>query len=189
MKKFSLTLIFCALTLIAKSQNTASVEKSIFGIQTGLLGVWVHNESKLSNQFALRSEVGLDAFILSKEHFNKDGLVFVPSITLEPRWYYNLNKRQKKSKRIDGNSGNFFSIATTYSPDWFTISTVKDVDVLGSIAIVPTWGMRRNIGKHFMYETGLGIGYGNNIDSNNVLTNDKKGGVVVNLNFRIGYRF
>lgn len=59
MKKFLLTLTFCGLTLIAKSQ-TASVEQSNYGIQTGVLGIWAHQETKLSNQIALRAEIGMD---------------------------------------------------------------------------------------------------------------------------------
>jgi len=31
------------------------------GIQTGFLGIWVHNESKLSNTISLRSELGFDS--------------------------------------------------------------------------------------------------------------------------------
>ncbi len=42
-----------------------------------------------------------------------------PVITAEPRWYYNLNKRVSKSKNIEGNSGNFISLKTSYHPDWF----------------------------------------------------------------------
>ena len=60
MKKILLTLLFCGLTLTAKSQ-TASVEESTYGIQTGVLGIWAHNETKLSNQIALRAEIGMDA--------------------------------------------------------------------------------------------------------------------------------
>ena len=63
MKKTLITLILCGITLTAKSQNT-SVEKSIFGLQTGVLGIWAYNETKLSNTIALRTEIGLDFGIL-----------------------------------------------------------------------------------------------------------------------------
>ena len=49
MKRILLTLTFCGLTLIAKSQN-ASVKQSIYGIQTGFLGIWTHNETKRNYQ-------------------------------------------------------------------------------------------------------------------------------------------
>jgi len=158
MKKITFTLILCGLTLIANSQN-ASVEKSTYGIQTGFLGIWVNNETKLSNQIALRSEIGFDSGIWGGDFYEGTGFLMTPVITLEPRLYYNLNKRVSKSRRIDGNSGNFISLKTSYHPDWFVISNKENVSVVSDISIIPTWGIRRNIGKHFTYETGIGIGY------------------------------
>lgn len=187
MKRVLLTLTFCALTLIAKSQS-ASVEQSTYGIQTGFLGIWAHNESKLSNQIALRSELGLDTGVFGSDVNDIDGLILIPTITLEPRWYYNLNKREKKSRRIDGNSGNFISIKTTYHPDWFVISNEDNINFISDITIVPTWGIRRNVGAHFTYETGIGIGYVHYFKEDNVILLNESD-VAVNLHLRIGYRF
>ena len=143
MKKILLTLIFCGLTLVAKSQN-ASVEKSTYGIQTGFLGIWLHNESKLSEQIALRSELGLDSGIFGGSYYDSVGFLLTPVIALEPRWYYNLDKRTSKSKNIAGNSGNFISLKTSFTPDWFVISNVDNLAILSNISIIPTWGIRRN---------------------------------------------
>ncbi len=187
MKRFLMTLTFCGLTLIAKSQNS-SVEQSTYGIQTGILGIWVHNESKLSNQFVLRSELGLDTGIYGSDANDIDGFLLTPTITLEPRWYYNLNKREEKSRRIDGNSGNFISIKTTYHPDWFIISNEGNIDFISDISIIPTWGLRRNLGSHFTYETGIGIGYIHYFKKDHVILVNESD-VAVNLHLRIGYRF
>ncbi len=187
MKKILLTLTLCGLTLIAKSQN-ASVEQSTFGIQTGFLGIWVHNESKLSNQFALRSELGLDAGIYGNNANDIDGFLLTPTITLELRWYYNLNKREKKSRRIDGNSGNFISLKTSYHPDWFVIANEDNINFISDIFIIPTWGIRRHVGSHFTYETGIGIGYIHYFKEDNVILLNESD-VAVNLHLRIGYRF
>lgn len=185
MNKTLLTLILCGLTTLATAQ-TASVEQSTFGIQTGLLGVWGHNEAKLTNQIALRSELGLDAGIYSGTR--NTGFLMAPTITLEPRWYYNLNKRVEKSRRIDGNSGNFISLKSTYHSDVFVISSGDNVKLVTDISIVPTWGIRRNIGSHFNYEAGFGIGYIHYFKDDNVYLNDEMD-FAVNLHLRIGYRF
>lgn len=187
MKKITLTLIFCGLTLIAKSQ-TASVENSTFGVQTGFLGIWAQNETKLSNQIALRSELGFDSGIWGGSFYDKTGYVLAPVITLEPRWYYNLNKRVKKDKKIDGNSGNFISLKTSYHPDWFVISNYDNISIVSDISIIPTWGIRRNIGSHFTYETGIGIGYVHYFAKAAGYLEDK-GEVMLNLHIRLGYRF
>ncbi len=121
MKRITLTFVLFAVSFFALSQS-ASVEKSTFGIQTGLLGIWMHNESKLSNEFALRSEIGLDAGFFGGGFNDGNKFLLTPVITIEPRWYYNLDKRISKSRNISGNSGNFISVKTSYHPDWFCLS-------------------------------------------------------------------
>lgn len=187
MNKTIITLILCGLTTIMLSQD-ASVEKSTFGIQTGFFGFWVHNETKLSNLFALRSEIGLDTGEYGNNIDGVKGFILIPAITLEPRWYYNLNKRQNKSKRTDGNSGNFISIKTTYHPDWFVISDQDNLNFITDLTIVPTWAIRRPIGNYFSYEAGLGVGYIHYFNKDNVILINKAD-VAVNLHLRIGYRF
>ncbi len=187
MKKSLLTLTFCLLTVVVKSQ-TASVEKSTFGIQTGLLGIWVHNESMLSNAIVLRTEIGLDSEVWGGSFYNGTGFLMSPVITLEPRLYYNLNKRITKSRSIEGNSGNFIALKSSYHPDWFVISNTEGVNILSDISIIPTWGIRRNIGKHFTYETGIGIGY-RYIFAKQAGFSENEGEAILNLHLRIGYRF
>ena len=189
MKKIVLTLIFIGITIIANSQNQDfSVEKSTNGIQVGVLGIWVHNETKLSKQIVLRSEFGLDSGIFDGTIYPKIGYVLTPVITLEPKWYYNLEKRVSKSKNIFGNSGNFVSLKTSYNPDWFVISNYDNLRVINQISIIPTWGIRRNIGNHFNYEAGIGLGYRHYFEKRaGCLNNENE--PALNLHLRIGYRF
>lgn len=187
MKTRLLILIFCAVTFLAKSQNE-SVEKSTYGVQTGLLGIWGYNEAKLSNAIALRTEIGFDAGIASGNSFNGSAFGLIPVLVLEPRVYYNLKKRINKQKSIDDNSGNFISLKTSYHPDLFVISNEKGIDVESDISIIPSWGLRRNLGKHFNYEAGIGIGYRHVFKNKTRIPTDFDN-VDVNLNLRIGYRF
>lgn len=195
MKKNVLALLFCTVSLVAKSQNTPeksqkqSVEKSIFGIQTGFTGLWVYNELKLSNQIALRTEIGFDAY--KNDDFYPDaGFLLTTVVSLEPRWYYNLNKRRNNSKRIDNNSGNFFSLKTSFHSDDLLIKFGDDSNakIVDNLSIIPTWGIRRNIGKHFNYETGIGVGYIHYFSKNSGFTKDKSE-TAINLHLRIGYQF
>lgn len=187
MKRVVLTLVILGLSFIAKSQNS-SVEKSTYGIQTDVLGIWLHNEIKLSKQIALRNELGLNATIFGGTFYDKTGFIMTPVITVEPRWYYNLKKRASKSKNIAGNSGNFVSLKTSFNPDWFVISNYDNLKTVNHISIIPTWGIKRNFGKHFTYETGFGIGYRYYFaKSAGYRTN--VGNAVTNLHLRIGYRF
>lgn len=185
--KMIFTLSICLFTIISNAQD-ASVEKSTYGIQTGILGIWAHREVKLSNEIALRAELGLDAGIWGGSFYPKTGFLMTPVIRLEPRWYYNLEKRQSKSKNISGNSGNFLTIQTSYHPNWFTISNYDNVKIADQISIIPTWGIKRNIGRHFTYETGIGIGY-RYIFAKSVGYSKNEGETAANLYLRIGYRF
>ncbi len=110
-----------------------------------------------------------------------------PVITIEPRWYYNLQKRKSKAKRIDGNSGNYLSLQSDFYPTWGMLSTFGHPVINPVLALIPMWGMRRNIGRHFNYELGVGLGYVHYFP-------DKYGygeqnNLVLNLFLRIGYRF
>jgi hypothetical protein len=181
-----ITLVFLSLSILCNAQN-ASVEKTGFGIQTGFLGIWIHNESRLSNKIALRSEVGLDAGILFTDFEGRSGFLLAPVLTLEPRFYYNLNKRNSKSKNISNNSGTFISLKTSYHPDWFVISDYEN-GIISDISFIPTWGIRRNIGTHFNYEAGAGLGY-RYIFAKAAGYYSNESEAVANLHLRIGYVF
>ncbi|MBP1840286.1 hypothetical protein [Formosa algae] len=185
--------IVLAVTLFSVSHfvqaQTATVESSLFNIQTGFLGIYINNEARLTSSIILRSEIGLDAGIWENDFYDTSGFLLTPVLTAEPRWYYNLKKRANKNKRIDHNSGNFISIKTSYHPDWFTISNQNNINVISDLTIIPTWGIRRNIGTRFNYETGIGIGYGRYLISTDDYYYGDRDVVAVNLHLRMGYLF
>ncbi len=187
MKTALYTIAFISLALLLKSQ-TVSVEESVYGIQTGFLGIWGYNEAKLTNQIVLRSEIGFDSGIWSGPFDDKTGFLMSPVITAEPRWYYNLNKRESKDRRIDGNSGNFIALKASYHPDWFVISNYENVSIISQVSVIPTWGIRRNIGKHFNFETGIGLGY-RYIFAKRAGYSENDSDAALNLHLRLGYRF
>mgnify|MGYP000445199398 CR=1 FL=1 len=186
MKKTLLTLILCGLTFITNAQNT-SVEKSTFGLQTGVLGIWAYNEARLSNTIALRTELGFDFGIWETTFYDDAPFLLTPVIVIEPRYYYNLKKRSEKSKRTDGNSGNFIALKMGYHPDWFVLFNPEDVHVVRDFSIIPTWGIRRNIGEHFNFEAGIGAGYSYTYAERAGYSKDKSE-MELNMHLRIGYR-
>ena len=182
-------LLICAMLLaftLAKGQDI-SVEKSIFGIQTGPLGIWGHNEFRMSNELAFRSEIGLEVGVWGSSYYESITYLLAPALSIEPRWYYNMNKRVSKEKRIDGNSANFLSLLIKYHPDWFVISN-QDIDKVSDILIIASWGLRRNLGQHFNFETGAGIGYVYYF-AKNAGYSENEGEVALNILFKIGYKF
>lgn len=141
-----------------QAQNN-TVEKSIFGLQTGLAGLWFNNESKLSNTIALRSEMGIEHDFTVGNHYDGAGFILQPVLTVEPRFYYNLEKRNVSGNKTDNNSGNYLSFKTSYHPDWFVLNLADNYTKTADLAIIPTWGIRRQISSHFSYEAAAGLGY------------------------------
>ncbi|MDA3780511.1 MAG: hypothetical protein PF487_09895 [Bacteroidales bacterium] len=187
MRKCLIIIILSGLSLNTNAQGI-SVEKSISGIQTGFLGIWVNNEAKLTKEIALRSEIGFDCGIFGGSFYEKTGFLFIPVIRVEPRWYYNLEKRDAKSKNIINNSGNYIGIKTSFNPDWFLISNYENLKIVNQIAIIPKWGIKRSIGNHFNFETGIGIGY-RYIFAKSAGYRENENELAVDLHLRIGYTF
>ncbi|WBL21728.1 hypothetical protein [Zunongwangia sp. HRR-M8] len=175
-------LVFASSSL--KAQNN-SVEKSLYGIQTGVLGIWGYNESRLADEFALRTEIGLDAGLWGPSTEGSFNYFLTPVITLEPRWYYNIKKRSEKGKRTWNNGANFLSLETSFYPDLFVISNKSNVSVTNQIYFIPKWGIKRNIGKHFGFETGIGVGYGTTISNGDYNSNE----TIIKAHLKIGYNF
>jgi len=174
MKKLFLALVLISSSLLY-SQEKASVEKTMVNIQTGIVGAWLSGEFKLSNQIVLRPEIGIEPLWVIG-----NGSQWHANIRLEPRFYYNLEKRQQKGKDISKNSGNFFGIAFNYRPDAVIFSN-KNVEAIESFSIVPKWGIRRNLGANFHYEVGAGFGYRHETNYGNFAE--------IDLHLRIGYTF
>lgn len=165
----------------------ASVEKSLFSAQIGPFGIWLSHELKLFNRIALRTELGYADGIWKESHI-RSRIIFSPSVVLEPRWYYNIRKRQENSKDISNNSGNFVAVKARYFADEFIALQPENAVVISSFSLIPTWGHRGNIAKGFYYETALGFGYRFFINEPQNYYDD---GVRVDWNFymRLGYAF
>jgi len=182
MKKIIFAIILYALYNSAFAQEI-KVEKNIFGIQTGVLGLWGYNELRLKNNLVLRSEIGIQNEVIFNGAFQK-WIYLRPVMSLEPRWYYNIEKRETLEKNTLYNSANFLSLKIKFTPDWFVLSSNGAVAPVNSFSFIPTWGIRRNLGQKINYETGIGVGYKYYI-SNPSYNSD----IALNIHLRIGMDF
>ena len=186
LRAIGLTLAFGA-GATAQQTADASVEKSIFNIQTGFLGLYANNELGLSSKFALRTEIGLDAGFSVSAYDNNWGLI--PMINVEPRYYYNITKRAAKGRNISGNAANFITLTTRLNPGIIVYASNDNAKAATSLLFAPKWGIRRNIGNsNFNYEAGIGIGYFVLLGEDKKYYADKEG-VGLDLHLRIGYTF
>ncbi|MDR1676465.1 MAG: hypothetical protein LBR86_08375 [Tannerella sp.] len=166
----------------------ACVERSVWGIQGDLLSVWGYNESRLSDVVALRCEAGLRGnFFYSYSNIfgGYSRYAIIPELSVEPRWYYNLAWRQAKDRPTAHNSANYFSLKTTFYPEWLVVG---DAHILPAnmLTVIPMWGIRRHYGTHFSLEAGAGAGYQHIFGQMNAWRRDK---FVIGWHCRIGYTF
>ncbi|MDR3253266.1 MAG: hypothetical protein LBT35_06880 [Tannerella sp.] len=184
MKKIFIITIALFAGFGVKAQDDG-VEKSFWGVQTNLLGLWAHTETRLTNKLAFRTEAGVDAGYWYSNTLwfgERSGYALIPVLTLEPRLYYNILKRQAKGKNTVHNSANYLSLKTSVHPSFGIVA--HNYEVYGDLIILPSWGIRRHIGRHFNYELGIGAGYEYVFPKNG-----DRGHVdfVIGLNLRIGY--
>ena len=171
------------------AQIGATVEKSIFGVQTGVFGLWVQHDLQLSNQIALRSEIGLDALIWGYANsIQPFWWSFQPVFTLEPRWYHNIAKRSSKGKRTHNNSANFKGFRVSYRPDLFVLSNIEGARIIPDLFIAPTYGIRRSFLNNFNFETVLAIGWLTTY-LNDFNGSDNRSELEAQLSLRLGYTF
>lgn len=65
-KNFLLAVFILCNMAIVRAQV---VDQSINGVQLGFMGIWLHNESKIAQRWALRTEIGYEA-LLNPNHYN-----------------------------------------------------------------------------------------------------------------------
>ena len=92
---------------------------------------------------------------------NTSSIKFDPALSLQYRYYYNYDRRQKKGKRTEMNSLNYLS------PTFVTILTKKRISTshyiennrrpINTVGVV--WGIQRNYNKRFSVDFNLGLGY------------------------------
>lgn len=169
MRKLFLILFLLGLSIYVKSQDSKAVINAA-GFQAGFLGGWFYNENGIANDVTLRVEFGANMWFY--DEFGRNPY-FYPSLSVEPRFYYNILSRQKKGKSIDKNCADFISLKVVFVPEFAHLPQKTGYTFSNSLALVPYWGLRREIAKHVFFEFGLGAGFefhfGNNSKENNLV--------------------
>lgn len=186
-KEYLLILVFFLKTFFTLSQTKEpKTIENIYGFQIGFVGAWGYYEAVLQDNFTLKTELGIDgSYSYSSADIPKSQYTFLPSISLEPRWYYNIEKRQKLGKSVENNTGNFFGLKTTYNPSsLFTITNSINSFDSSIIRFIPSWGLRRSLGNSFDFELRLGAGY---VSTKSI--NNQEQGFIFDFSIRLGYIF
>ena len=192
-KKLIIVLSLIAINLSSAQEKEAkpSVENNLLGANIGFVEGKLHYETKLTRLSTLRVEAGVDLLSYTYTHFDgnilkeKTESLLSPSIAVEPLFYYNLDRRSRLGKNINKNTGNYFSIKTSFMFNESELyNSNKNRKVSNSFIITPKYGFKRSFAEQFFYELGIGIGWQHNTGD----TKDKDE-VFIDLSARIGLNF
>jgi len=137
------------LFLLFPSFGFAQQVESMHSIKAGIRGVTYSYEHAIGKQITINLETGANwGWQYSDNNFE---INFSPIFILEPRLYYSV-KRRFKVDRFTNNSASFFSLAASYE------SAILKNYGSGGFSVIPKWGFRRAIGKHFIFEAQIGGG-------------------------------
>lgn len=181
-----LLLAFVAMPLSAQ----VSVEPAMTGMQFNLSNIAVYHERALSDRATIRfqAELGLEIEGTSfGENVDVD-FYLTPTLRAEPRYYYNLDKRETKGKRTTNNGGNFLSLKTEYQLPFHLVKTDGDRRLRGHLSLIPRWGIRRDLGRGWDFELGLGAGIR---ATSYKVGNDRRLDVnrILDVEWKFGFRF
>lgn len=193
MKNF-IVLGFVLISFIAKAQEVekVSVEKSLNSVQLGLFSLSYQNETRLERKITLRSEIGLmtgTSIIEYPDGHEETSFLIVPFVNVEPRWYHSLDRRSRLKKSTKNNSSNYVSLLTSFISSNMALVNTKDFETAPYIIIVPEYGIRRSIGKHFYWECSAGIGYQHNFFDKSYTYSIDENNVFFDFQYKFGYIF
>ncbi|WP_213523931.1 hypothetical protein [Nonlabens sp.] len=171
---FTISILICCFGF---SQNN-NFETAI-SFKVGAIGGWIAAEVPLSDKIILNAEFGQEGGFYKNRTDNDTQFFFTNTLSLEPRYFFNREKRKEAGKSINLNSGSYFGIEFMRVPDWLTISSDNsDIRIEQSFSIIPKIGLKRAIANIMTFEFAGGIGYQFNDNLENSLT--------VGLDLRIG---
>jgi hypothetical protein len=88
-------------------------------------------------------------------NYNWDLLRPAVYVVVNPKLYYNRDKRLAKGKSISRNSGNYIGMAIKYTTPSIGESTV----VYDALLFNLHWGLQRPVGKRWTFNIHVGAGY------------------------------
>jgi len=162
---------------IAKTESTHIID-------IGLFGAGYNYEYAFAKKFTLNFKAGIVGAggLFASNYFDVKWelyYAFMPYVSIEPRYYYNLQRQLNKGVSIDGNSGAFWSVPCSYILKPFAKRNTDYNDAV--FVIAPSWGARKVFKYHFVVEFQMGFVF------DTAHHDDSDSGFMVTG--RIGYKF
>ena len=156
-----LRMSFCLFAILFFHVNTIIAQQStklqsLHHVDVFLIGASYNYEHAFGSNFTLSPSYsvipGVYTYYIGGNQNSKWGHALYQSLSLDTRWYTNVNKRVKRGKSVENNSANFVSLLVEYIPEF---SNMK----YSTYAITPRWGFRSSFNQHFFMEFAIGLPY------------------------------
>lgn len=140
------------------AQNNSEVSKSIFSVN--FLIPSVELETRISRKTTLDLSGGIGFGLVSTPRDGTD-VGFFPVFSTQYRYYYNLDKRLRKGKKVSENSGNYLAAVGEIMSGKPIIGDLEFVNDYSAV-VGAVWGLQRYYNSGFKLDLNLGGGYGFN---------------------------
>ena len=165
MQKTFLVILLSILSFNATAQLNNADNLDKFGkIELGFHGLSFGYELPVSNKFVWENAIGAGMGMSAEPGaatYSLDVLRPVPFLKSKLKFVYNINKRFEKEKNIRNNAGNYIALQSKYSFGRGGNNTYNR-----SLLTELHWGIQRNLGSNFLFNTHIGFGYLGDFNSN-----------------------
>jgi hypothetical protein len=165
MQKILLVIFLSIISFKATAQQKNIENLDNFGkIELGFHGLSFAYELPLSNKFAWENAIGAGMGMNAEPGsatYSLDVVRPVPFLKSKLKFVYNINKRIEKNKNIRNNAGNYIALQSKYS-----FGRVGNNSYNQSMLTELHWGIQRNLGSNFIFNTHVGFGYLGDFTSN-----------------------
>ena len=182
MKRENFTLLFLLCTSLSFAQKSNVPLQNLTKLDLGFRGVGFSFEPALGKTMSIDLSTGLGGgYEISDNSFTYSWDLLAPAIyvIVNPKFYYNREKRSEKGKNMASNTGNFIGLAIKYT----SRSIVENPTVWDALLFNLHWGIQRPVGKRWIFNTHVGVGYA--VDATDL--SNSSGSFYPALDLRFGY--
>jgi len=150
---FAILLFFNLNTTIAQQSTKL---QNLHHVDAFLIGTSYNYEYAFGSNFTLSPSFsvipGVYTYYISGNQNQKWTSALHQSLSLDTRWYTNVNRKVRKGKNVENNSANFVSLLVEYIPEFQNMR-------YSMYAITPRWGFRSSFTNNFFMEFAIGLPY------------------------------
>lgn len=169
MKSYILIILVLCSSLLFSQENVSKDLVDNFGVNLGLISAGINYEKAIAKDLSVNAILQYDGGFYSRLGGDTQ-YIFASTISLEPRYYYNRQRRLNRRKNISNNVGNYIAGDLSFGPVLGTISSDDEARALDSYIVGVKYGLRRKVIGNLNFELAFGVGklFSNNYKSETI---------------------